>query len=198
MNSQQININNIQEKRPKTSGLQQQSLRTKFTQKLNFQHYLSFLVIPEDALSNNIETNQTQPLISNIPLATVTNDELLVAIFLFKLEELLFTPLFSKVTLEKKPITIIYTNVKIDDHSIKLILDSCQVDCTVSVKIITTNRVTKTPIGKIDDLLIKVNGIIIPIKELQLSQNTTCGHFKPITTPSTPLIKFDNEKGKST
>ncbi|KAG9305696.1 hypothetical protein G9A89_022618 [Geosiphon pyriformis] len=40
-------------------------------------------------------------------------------------------------------------------------------------------------------------------QKLQLSQNgqhtripTMCSHFKPITTPSTPLIKFEEEKVK--
>ncbi|KAG9298592.1 hypothetical protein G9A89_006581 [Geosiphon pyriformis] len=124
------------------------------------------MVIPENALSNNTEPNQKQLLTSNIPSATVTNDELLTAIFLFKLEELTFMLLFSKVTLEKKPITVIYTDAKIDSYSIKLILDSYQVDYAASARIITANGATKTPIGEIDDLFIEVNGIIIQIKIL--------------------------------
>ncbi|KAG9303782.1 hypothetical protein G9A89_018679 [Geosiphon pyriformis] len=77
---------------------------------------------------------------------------------------------------------VIYTNTKVDGHLIKLILNSgsigsiitkqlmdqlsYQVDCTVSTRIITANRTTKTLIGKIDDFLSKVNGIITPIKVL--------------------------------
>ncbi|KAG9291299.1 hypothetical protein G9A89_021801 [Geosiphon pyriformis] len=75
-----------------------------------------------------------------------------------------------------------YTDTKVDGHSIKLILDSklagsiitrqfinqlgYQVDCTTSARIIIAYRMTKTPIGEIDNLPIKVNGIIVPIKVL--------------------------------
>ncbi|KAG9294915.1 hypothetical protein G9A89_003255 [Geosiphon pyriformis] len=78
------------------------------------------------------EFNQQQPLTSNIPLATVTNNESLAAIFLFELKELTPMPLFSRAALEKKPITAIYTDVKIDDHSIKLILDSGLADSIIT------------------------------------------------------------------
>ncbi|KAG9293650.1 hypothetical protein G9A89_018987 [Geosiphon pyriformis] len=43
---------------------------------------------------------------------------------------------------------------------------SCQVDRAASARIITANGATKTPIGEIDNLLIKINGIIVPIKVL--------------------------------
>ncbi|KAG9289109.1 hypothetical protein G9A89_022418 [Geosiphon pyriformis] len=56
--------------------------------------------------------------------ATVTNDKSLAVIFPFEFKELTSTLLFSKVTFEEKPITTMYTDAKIDDHSIKLILDS--------------------------------------------------------------------------
>ncbi|KAG9288086.1 hypothetical protein G9A89_017681 [Geosiphon pyriformis] len=56
-----------------------------------------------------------------------------------------------------------YTNVKINGQIIKLILN---IDCAASARIITANRTTKTPIGKIDNFLIKVNGIIVSIKVL--------------------------------
>ncbi|KAG9305815.1 hypothetical protein G9A89_001104 [Geosiphon pyriformis] len=75
-----------------------------------------------------------------------------------------------------------YTNVKVNGHSIKLILNSgsagsiitrqlmnqlgCRVDHAVSARIITADGATKTPIGEIDDLSIEVNGIIVPIKVL--------------------------------
>ncbi|KAG9304900.1 hypothetical protein G9A89_010762 [Geosiphon pyriformis] len=84
----------------------------------------NLLVTPEDVSFNNVETNQAQPLTSNIFPATITNDELLTAIFPFKLEKLTSMLLFSEATLKKKPITAMYTNTKVDDHSIKLILDS--------------------------------------------------------------------------
>ncbi|KAG9287816.1 hypothetical protein G9A89_017411 [Geosiphon pyriformis] len=66
-----------------------------------------------------------------------------------------------------------YTDAKVDGHSIKLILDSRladsiitrqlmdqlghRVDHTVSARIITANRATKTPIGEINDFSIEVN-----------------------------------------
>ncbi|KAG9290358.1 hypothetical protein G9A89_007089 [Geosiphon pyriformis] len=130
-------------------------------------------------------------------------------------------PLFSGATLEEKPITTMYTDVKIDGHYIKLILD---IDRATSARIITANEVTKTPISKINDLPIEINGIIVPIKilvieatqyqalntqELQLSQNgqhtqvpATYGHFKTTNTMHNKLspILFwdDNGKGKQT
>ncbi|KAG9300122.1 hypothetical protein G9A89_000862 [Geosiphon pyriformis] len=122
------------------------------------------------------------PQLCNIPPATVTEDELFTAIFLFEVKELLEVSLFNKAALEEKPITAIYTDAKIDGHFIKLILNSGlagsiitrqlmdqlnhRVDRTASARIIIANRATKTLIGKIDDLFIKVNGIAILIKIL--------------------------------
>ncbi|KAG9306528.1 hypothetical protein G9A89_004725 [Geosiphon pyriformis] len=117
-------------------------------------------------LFKSLEPNQKQLFTSNILLAIITNNNLLVAIFLFKLEELTFTLLFSRAALEKKPITAIYTDVKVNGHSIKFILNSYQVNCATSTRIITANRATKTSIGEINDFLFEVNGIIIPIKVL--------------------------------
>ncbi|KAG9304466.1 hypothetical protein G9A89_020030 [Geosiphon pyriformis] len=118
----------------------------------------------------------------NILPATITKNESLDAIFLFKLEELLITPLFSGAALKEKPIMAMYTDAKVDGHPIKLILDSesagniitrqlmdqlgYQVDQAASAKIITADGTTKTPISKIDNLSIKINGIIVPIKVL--------------------------------
>ncbi|KAG9296381.1 hypothetical protein G9A89_014973 [Geosiphon pyriformis] len=148
----------------------------------NTQNYLSLLITPKDAQPNNLKANQHPTLTSNILPATIIENELLDAIFPFKLKEPSTTPLFSGATLEEKPITAMYTNAKVDGHSIKLILDSglagsiitkqlmdqlgCRVDCTASARIITTNGATKTPIGEIDDFPFEVNGIIIPIKVL--------------------------------
>ncbi|KAG9290624.1 hypothetical protein G9A89_011587 [Geosiphon pyriformis] len=112
---------------------------------------------------NNLETNQHPTLISNILLATITENKSLDVIFPFEFEELSTTPLFSGAALEEKPITVMYTDAKVDGHSIKLILD---IDCAVSTRIITTDETTKTSIGKIDDFPFEVNGIIIPIKVL--------------------------------
>ncbi|KAG9298738.1 hypothetical protein G9A89_012806 [Geosiphon pyriformis] len=142
-----------------------------------------FLVTPEDATTNNSEFNPPQTtLTNNIPPATVTENKSLAAIFSFELEETINPPLFSEAALEEKPITTMYTDVKVNSYSIKLILNSGsagsiitrqfmdqlgrQVDCTASTRIITANGATKTPIGEINDFPIEVNGIIVPIKVL--------------------------------
>ncbi|KAG9298356.1 hypothetical protein G9A89_003173 [Geosiphon pyriformis] len=163
-------------------GLHSQNLGTGATQNPNSQNYLSLLVTPEDATSSNPKTNSIQKLTSNIPPATVTKNETLAAIFLFKFEKTTPVPLFSGATLEEKLITAMYTNAKVDGHSIKLILDSSsagsiimrqlmnqlgyRVDCAASACIITADGATKTPISKIDDFSFEINGIIIPIKVL--------------------------------
>ncbi|KAG9306270.1 hypothetical protein G9A89_016174 [Geosiphon pyriformis] len=193
---------------------QQWNLGTKYTQNPNSQNYLSLLVTSEDASPNTQEPNQKQPLISNILPTTIIEDESLTAIFPFEIEEPLETSLFSGATLEKKPITVMYTDAKIDGQSIKLILDSGSAGSIITRQLID-QLATKTSIGEIDVLLIEVNSIIVLIKILvmeatqyqallQLSQNgqhtcipTMCGHFKPITTPTAPLIKFEEEKEKS-
>ncbi|KAG9298287.1 hypothetical protein G9A89_002775 [Geosiphon pyriformis] len=120
-------------------------------------------IVDEDAQLNNLETNQQPTLTSNIPPATITENKLLDTIFPFKFKEPLTTLLFSGAALEENPIMAIYTDIKVDSHFIKLILD---IDYTASAKIITTDGATKTPIGKIDDFPIEVNGIIVPIKVL--------------------------------
>ncbi|KAG9288799.1 hypothetical protein G9A89_023096 [Geosiphon pyriformis] len=146
------------------------------------QNYLSLLVTPKDISLNNLETNQKKSLTNNIPLATITNDKSLAAIFPFKLKETTLVPLFSGAALDTKPITTMYTDAKVNGHSIKLILDSRsagsiiikqlinqlghRVDHAASTRIITANEATKTLIGKIDDFPIEVNGIIVPIKVL--------------------------------
>ncbi|KAG9293898.1 hypothetical protein G9A89_019236 [Geosiphon pyriformis] len=164
------------------SGLQSQNSGTSHTQNPNFQNYLSLIVTPKDTKPNHPENNQQPPLISNILSAIFTKNKTLAAIFPFELEETVNPLLFSGAALEKKPITVMYTDAKVNGHSIKLILDSgsagsiitkqlmnqlgCQVDCAASARIIIADRATKTPIGKIDDFPIEINGITIPIKVL--------------------------------
>ncbi|KAG9295600.1 hypothetical protein G9A89_000965 [Geosiphon pyriformis] len=48
----------------------------------------------------------------------------LAAIFSFEIKELLEISLFNEAALKEKSITVIYMDAKIDNHSIKLILDS--------------------------------------------------------------------------
>ncbi|KAG9289973.1 hypothetical protein G9A89_010279 [Geosiphon pyriformis] len=130
------------------------------------------------------------------------------AIFPFELEEPSDMLLFSRAALEEKLITAMYTDAKVNGHFIKLILDNdqlgCRVNCTASARIITANEAIKTPIGKIDDFPIEVNGIIVLIKvlttqELVLSQNSrhmrvpaTCGHFKATNTTAS-LIDLEKK-----
>ncbi|KAG9302764.1 hypothetical protein G9A89_009541 [Geosiphon pyriformis] len=177
------------------TGSPQQNSGIGATQNPNSQNYLSFLVTPEDAQSKDLETNLQLTFTSNISPTTVTEDESLVAIFPFEIEE----P--SEVLL-----------------------------------IIIADEATKTPIGEINNLLIEINGITVPIKvlvmeatqyqalvgndwlfktnamldwntqELQLSQNSQytqvpvmCGHFKPNNvTSSMLLINFEEKKPKPT
>ncbi|KAG9302714.1 hypothetical protein G9A89_005188 [Geosiphon pyriformis] len=145
-------------------GSHQWSSGTGYNQNPSFQNYLSFLVIPKDAASSKQETNQ-KPLIRNILSATSTKDKSLVAIFPFELEKITLVLLFSRATLDTKPITAMYTDVKVNGQDIKLILNNRsagsiiikqlmnqlghQVDRTVSARIITANKTTKTLIGDV-------------------------------------------------
>ncbi|KAG9292519.1 hypothetical protein G9A89_002154 [Geosiphon pyriformis] len=169
---------------------------TRYIQNPSSQNYLSFLVIPEDILFDNMKTNQIQPLISNILPAASTEDKLLAAIFSFDLNEIIPVPLFSRAILDTKLITAIYTNTKVDGQPIKLIFDSYQVDHAASARIIIANRATKTPIGEIDNFFFEVNGITISIKVLN-SQHTyvpaMCGHFKTTIMPAL-LIELKEKK----
>ncbi|KAG9293955.1 hypothetical protein G9A89_019293 [Geosiphon pyriformis] len=155
---------------------------TGYAQNPNFQNYLSLLVTSENTQPNNLEINQHPILTSNIPPATITENKLLDTIFPFELKKPSTIPLFSGAALEKKPITVMYTDVKVDGHSIKLILDNrlvgsiitkqlidqlgCRVDHTAHTRIITADETTKTLIGEIDNFPFEVNGIIILIKVL--------------------------------
>ncbi|KAG9294439.1 hypothetical protein G9A89_001944 [Geosiphon pyriformis] len=185
---------------------QQQNLGTGYTQNPNFQNYLSLLITPEDATSNKSEANQKPPT-NNILPATITEDKSLTTIFFFEFKKPVETPLFSKAALKSKPITVIYTDAKVDKQHIKLILDS-RLAGSIITKQLIDQLVTKTLIGKIDNFSIEVNSIIVPIKilnmqELQLSQNSqhihvpiTCGHFKTTNTPA--LIEFEEKEKKPT
>ncbi|KAG9286093.1 hypothetical protein G9A89_022770 [Geosiphon pyriformis] len=140
---------------------------------------------------------QKQLLTSNILPATITENKSLAAIFPFEFEKTTTMPLFSGAALEAKPITIMYTDAKVERQSIKLILDS-------------VDGVTKTPIGEIDDFSFEINGIMTSIKVLVMEATqyqalvgqhirvpTMCGHFK--TPPKEKLlIELEKEKEKPT
>ncbi|KAG9288267.1 hypothetical protein G9A89_021298 [Geosiphon pyriformis] len=143
-----------------------QSSGTEYAQNPNFQHYLSLLVTLKDTSPNYPKPNQQPLLTNNISPATIL--------------------LFRGATLDTKLITTIYTDAKVDKHSIKLILDSgsagsiitkqlmdqlgCQVDHAASACIITADEATKISISEIDDFLFEVNGIIILIKVLVIEE----------------------------
>ncbi|KAG9287506.1 hypothetical protein G9A89_023878 [Geosiphon pyriformis] len=109
-------------------------------------NYLSLLVTLEDASSNKTEPNQNKPLTSNIPPAIMENKSL-TAIFSFEIKEPLEVLLFSGAAFEEKPITAIYTNTKIDGHSIKLILDSELAGSIITRQLIDqlNHQTTNTP-----------------------------------------------------
>ncbi|KAG9303263.1 hypothetical protein G9A89_013589 [Geosiphon pyriformis] len=134
------------------SGSHTQNLDTSHVQNPNSQHYLSLLHIP---------TNTISP-------ATISSDKSLAAIFSFELKENTTIPLFSGATLEKKPITTMYMDARVDGHLIKLILDSGSAGSIITRQLMDqlADGVTKTPIGKIDDFPFEVNGIVTPIKVL--------------------------------
>ncbi|KAG9287541.1 hypothetical protein G9A89_019602 [Geosiphon pyriformis] len=153
----------------------------------------------EDATSNNLKSDQQTTLINNILPTTVTNDRLLTAIFPFELEKPSQLLLFSGAALKEKPITVMYTNVKVDRHPIKLILNSGLADSIITKQFIDQlDGTMRMPIGEIDDFPIEVNGIITPIKLSRNEQHTQvpamCGHFKT-TNSLAPLIDF-KEKTK--
>ncbi|KAG9307299.1 hypothetical protein G9A89_017127 [Geosiphon pyriformis] len=108
------------------------SLGTEYTQNLSSQNYLSLLVTPEDATLHNLETKQKQSLTNNILPATITKDKSLTAIFFFEFKEPIKMPLFSRTTLESKPITVIYTDAKVNGQHIKLILNSELTDSIIT------------------------------------------------------------------
>ncbi|KAG9289708.1 hypothetical protein G9A89_014443 [Geosiphon pyriformis] len=139
-----------------------------YTQNPNAQQYLSLLITPEDVLSNNQESNQQQ---------------------------LLTISLFNGAALNTKLITAMYIDTKVNGHAIKLILENCRVDHAASACIIIADGATKTLISEIDDLPIKVNGIIVSIKVLvmEATQYQALSTQYSIGTPkSFRLIKMVN------
>ncbi|KAG9288532.1 hypothetical protein G9A89_015738 [Geosiphon pyriformis] len=104
----------------------QWNLGTSTTQNPNFQHYLSLLVTPEDAIFSNLESDQQTTLTNNILPATITNNRSLAAIFSFELEKPSQLLLFSRAAFEEKPITIVIIDLIIDlinDLTVDLIID---------------------------------------------------------------------------
>ncbi|KAG9291369.1 hypothetical protein G9A89_003473 [Geosiphon pyriformis] len=134
--------------------------------------------------ANHVQTepNQKQPL-TNIPPATVIEDEFLAAIFPFEIKEPIETSLFSGAVLEKKPIMAMYTDAKIDGQFIKLILNSESAGSIITRQLMDQLD-CQTPIDEIDNLSIEINALVgndwlskinatldWNTQELQLSQN---------------------------
>ncbi|KAG9286143.1 hypothetical protein G9A89_010157 [Geosiphon pyriformis] len=92
---------------------------------------------------------------SNIPPATITENTTLATIFSFDINNLNTHSLFT-----------LYTNARVRGIDIKLILNSGSANHAATVRIITVDGNTKTPIGEIDNFPFKINGIQISIKVL--------------------------------
>ncbi|KAG9286362.1 hypothetical protein G9A89_014528 [Geosiphon pyriformis] len=108
--------------------------------------------------------------------------------------------------LKEKPITAMYTDVKVNNNSFtdsiitQQLIDQLghRVDCAASTRIITADEATKTPIGEIDNFPIEVNGIIIPIKVLVMETTqyqalvvpAMCKHFKLSNNMLAPFIEL--------
>ncbi|KAG9295315.1 hypothetical protein G9A89_021246 [Geosiphon pyriformis] len=113
-----------------TASISTSSLSTAATSNLSTAAFNNLsAAAPNNLLVSTINPNTApklsyneirKPEIQNCSKLEISND----AIFPFELKKLLTMPLFSGAALEEKPITAMYTNVKIDGHPIKLILDS--------------------------------------------------------------------------
>ncbi|KAG9306588.1 hypothetical protein G9A89_004785 [Geosiphon pyriformis] len=150
----------------------------------NYWDHDSRIQEPEDTTPNTLEFNQWEALTSNILPAIITENELLNTIFSFELEEL-------EVTLEEKPITAMYTDTKVDGHSIKLILDSKSAGSIITRQLMNQLGLTKTLISEIDNFSIEVNNIIVPIKVLVMEATQ---YQALITTNDKPLIELEEKK----
>ncbi|KAG9290345.1 hypothetical protein G9A89_007076 [Geosiphon pyriformis] len=111
-----------------------------------------------------------------------------------------------------------YTNAKVDEQAIKLILNSgstgsiitqqlmdqlgYQVDCAASARIIMANRATKTPISKINNFFFEVNDITVPIKVLVMKATQYQKAYQVLWTNTDHnklllILSWDNKrKGK--
>ncbi|KAG9286156.1 hypothetical protein G9A89_010170 [Geosiphon pyriformis] len=106
------------------------------------------------------------------------------------------TPSSGAAINQDKLIMALYTNAKVRNIDIKLILDSGSVgNCATTAQIITADGNTKTPIGEINNFLFEINRIQIPIKVLitfnrQHAQVlATCRHFQ-VQSSEELLIEF--------
>ncbi|KAG9302124.1 hypothetical protein G9A89_020558 [Geosiphon pyriformis] len=144
------------------------------TRYLNQASYLSLMEDQGFDKSTSVEREDIERISqpskqtkSNIPPATITEDTTLATIFLFDIDNLNTHSLFSRAAINQdKPITALYTNVRVKKIDIKLILDSGSADHAATAQIIIADGNTKTPIGEIDNFPFEINGIQIPIKVL--------------------------------
>ncbi|KAG9294132.1 hypothetical protein G9A89_021491 [Geosiphon pyriformis] len=180
---------------PTNSQFNKSTIRiTPFSELLKSSGYL------EDTASSKQETNQ-KPLTHNIPSAASTKDKSLAVIFLFKLEEITSVSLFNGAALDTKPITTMYTNAKVIDQYIKLILNSGLTDSIITKQLMDqlADGATKTFIGEIDDFPFEVNGIIVLIKVLVMEATqyqALVGRRKKTTWEAYQVLWADDDYNK--
>ncbi|KAG9296058.1 hypothetical protein G9A89_011910 [Geosiphon pyriformis] len=132
---------------------------------------------------------------SNIPPANITENTTLAAIFSFDINNLNTYSLFSGAAInQNKPIMALYTNARVREINIKLILNSKLANSIIMKQLMNqlVDGNTKTLIGVIDNFPFEINGIQISIKILIMKHARVlamCGHFKTQRTKE-PLIEF--------
>ncbi|KAG9305431.1 hypothetical protein G9A89_021149 [Geosiphon pyriformis] len=131
---------------------------------------------------------------SNIPPATITEDTTLAIIFPFDINNLNTHSLFSRAVINQdKPITALYTDARVRERDIKLILDSKSVSSIITKQLMNQLALVK------NNWLSKANATLDwNTQELQLTFNgqhvqvpAMCGHFKNQHTKE-PLIEFED------
>ncbi|KAG9292792.1 hypothetical protein G9A89_006353 [Geosiphon pyriformis] len=152
--------------------------QSRYQQTMGFDK--SIPVEKEDIKQISQPSKQTK---SNIPLATITKDTTLAAIFLFDINNLNTHSFFSGAAINQgKPITALYTDARVGGIDIKLILDSGSASSIITKQlidqlgrrvnhaatawIITADGNTKTLIEEIDNFPFEINGIQISTKVL--------------------------------
>ncbi|KAG9286166.1 hypothetical protein G9A89_010180 [Geosiphon pyriformis] len=150
------------------------------TENQNFYSSTSLERKDVEETSTPLRRNQIN---NTILLTIITKDTTLAAIFSFNIDYLNTTSLFSGAAINQdKPIMALYTNARVENIDIKLILDSgsagsiitkqlmdqldYQIDHAATARIITADGNIKILIGEIDNFLFEINGIQIPIKVL--------------------------------
>ncbi|KAG9307434.1 hypothetical protein G9A89_017264 [Geosiphon pyriformis] len=189
-----------------------QQINTNYPNYPNFQP--TYLNILENLNLGNINDNisgtenitNSQNLIQTIPPAVVMEDNSLAAIFPFELEKK--EAMFSGTALDEEClITAMYTEAKVNNMLIKLILDSrstrsivtlqlvnqlgFKVDRATMSQIITADGSTKLSHGEIDTFPFEINSIIIPTKVLVMDVT----QYQALTTQEL-LISYNDHHAR--